>query len=207
MKTTDLIEDSLNQSPWQRGFLQNASETKDSESEPKIAKLASFEETMLPHLDAAHNLATWLLSNEQDAEDVVQEAYLRAFKSFDGFRGSNGRPWLLTIVRNTYYTFLKKNRAVDLTIPFDDEIHTIGHESASPATILEHAEDAELIRKAMDALPAELREILALRHLEGLSYQEIADIAQIPPGTVMSRLARARAKLREYFAAEIGNER
>jgi RNA polymerase sigma-70 factor, ECF subfamily len=167
-------------------------------------ELASFEETMLPHLDAAHNLATWLLRNEQDAEDVVQEAYLRAFKSFNGFRGSNGRPWLLTIVRNTYYTFLKKNRAADLTTPFDDEIHAIGHESASPATILEHAEDAELIRKAMDALPAELREILALRHQEGFSYQEIADITQIPPGTVMSRLARARAKLKGCLAARVG---
>src|SRR5215470_6891343 len=164
-------------------------------------ELVSFEAMMLPHMDAAHNLARWLLRSEQDAEDVVQEAYLRAFKSFDGFRGSNGRAWLLTIVRNTYYTFLKKNRAVDLTTPFDDEIHAIGHESASPATILEHAEDAELISKAMDALPAEFREILALRHQEGLSYQEIADIAQIPPGTVMSRLARARAKLREYLPA------
>jgi RNA polymerase sigma-70 factor, ECF subfamily len=167
-------------------------------------ELASFEETMLPHLDAAHNLATWLLRNEQDAEDVVQEAYLRAFKSFNGFRGSNGRPWLLTIVRNTYYTFLKKNRAADLTTPFDDEIHAIGHESASPATILERAEDAELIREAMDALPAELREILALRHQEGFSYQEIADITQIPPGTVMSRLARARTKLKGCLAARVG---
>jgi RNA polymerase sigma factor (sigma-70 family) len=166
----------------------------------------AFEAMMLPHLDAAHNLAKWLLRNEQDAQDVVQEAYLRAFKSFDGFRGSNGRPWLLTIVRNTYYTFLKKNRAVDLTIPFDDGIHAIGHESASPATILEHAEDAELIREAMDALPAEFREILVLRHQEGFSYQEIADIAQIPPGTVMSRLARARAKLKGSLAARIGND-
>src|ERR1700751_4534548 len=99
MKPTDLIKDSFNQSPWQRGFLQNASETKDFELEPKIVELASFEETMLPHLDAAHNLAGWLLRNEQDAQDVVQEAYLRAFKSFSGFRGSNGRAWLLTIVR------------------------------------------------------------------------------------------------------------
>jgi RNA polymerase sigma-70 factor (ECF subfamily) len=196
MKTTDLIEDSLNQSSWQRGFLQNASETKDFESEPKIVELASFEETMLPHLDAAHNLARWLLRNEQDAEDVVQEAYLRAFRSFGGFRGSNGRPWLLKIVRNTSYTLLKKNRAVDLTTTFDDEVHASGDESLSPVTILEHAEDAELIRKAMDALPAEFREILALRHQEGLSYKEIADITQIPPGTVMSRLARARAKLK-----------
>ena len=134
---------------------------------------------------------------------MVQEAYLRAFKSFNGFHGSNGRAWLLTIVRNTSYTLLKKNRAVDLITTFDEEIHAAGHESASPATILEHSEDADLITEAMDALPAEFREIVVLRHQEGLSYKEIADIVQIPPGTVMSRLARARAKLKEYLAARM----
>ena len=167
----------------------------------------SFEALMLPHLDAAHNLAKWLLRSEQDAQDVVQEAYLRAFKSFGGFHGPNGRAWLLKVVRNTSYTLLKKNRAVDLTTTFDEEIHASGHDSASPATILEHAEDAELIRKAMEELPVESREILTLRHQEGLSYKEIADVAQIPPGTVMSRLARARAKLKECLAAQIGNEK
>ena len=170
------------------------------------AELASFEDVMLPHLDAAHNLAKWLLRNEEDAKDVVQEAYLRAFKSFGGFHGSNGRAWLLTIVRNTSYTLLKKNRVADLTTTFDEEIHAASDESASPAIIVEHAEDAELVTKAIDELPAEFREILVLRHQEGLSYKEIADIAQIPPGTVMSRLARARAKLREYLAAQIGKE-
>ena len=200
-----------------------ASELEDFESSSKIVKfvvvkkreeqdhapredLLSFEAVMLPHLDAAHNLARWLLRNEQDAQDVVQEAFLRAFKSFGGFHGSNGRAWLLTIVRNTSYTLLKKNRVADLTTTFDEEIHTAGHESVSPATILEHSENAELIKEAMDELPAEFREILALRHQEGLSYKEIADITQIPPGTVMSRLARARAKLREYLAARIGKE-
>jgi RNA polymerase sigma-70 factor (ECF subfamily) len=202
---------------------EHASEPEDFESDPKIVKLVvikkrqehdhspkgeltSFEAVILPHLDAAHNLARWLLRNEQDAQDVVQEAYLRAFKSFNGFHGSNGRAWLLTIVRNTSYTLLKKNRAVDLTTTFDEEIHASGHESVSPVTILEHSEDAELIREAMDELPAEFREILALRHQEGLSYKEIADVAQIPPGTVMSRLARARAKLKECLAARIGKE-
>ena len=170
-------------------------------------ELMSFEAAMLPHLDAAHNLARWLLRNEQDAQDVVQEAYLRAFKSFGGFHGSNGRAWLLTIVRNTSYTLLKKNHAVDLTTTFDEEIHGSGRESVSPATILEHAEDAELVKQAMDELPAEFREILALRHQEGLSYKEIADIAQIPLGTVMSRLARARDKLKECLAARIGKEK
>src|SRR5213593_1926704 len=202
---------------------EHASDTQDLEPHQKVVKfvvlkksepdhaeraeLASFEETMLPHLDAAHNLARWLLRNEQDAQDVVQEAYLRAFKSFSGFHGSNGRAWLLTIVRNTSYTLLKKNRVADLTTPFDEEIHVSGHDSVSPATILEHSENAELIKEAMDELPAEFREILALRHQEGLSYKEIADIAQIPPGTVMSRLARARAKLREYLATRIGKEK
>jgi RNA polymerase sigma-70 factor (ECF subfamily) len=157
----------------------------------------SFEALMLPHLDAAYNLAKWLLRNEQDAQDVVQEAFLRAFKSFGGFHGSNGRAWLLTIVRNTSYTLLKKKRVADLTTTFDEEIHASGDESVSAATILERSEDAELIREAMDELPAEFREILTLRHQEDLSYKEIADIAQIPPGTVMSRLARARVKLKE----------
>jgi RNA polymerase sigma-70 factor (ECF subfamily) len=200
---------------------EHASQTEDFESSAKIVKfsvvpkkheepdqspkeeLMSFEAAMLPHLDAAHNLARWLLRNEEDACDVVQEAYLRAFKSFSGFHGTNGRAWLLTIVRNTSYTLLKKNRAVDFTTPFDEEIHATGHESVSPATILEHSEDAELIREAMDELPAEFREILVLRHQEGLSYKEIADIAQIPLGTVMSRLARARDKLKEYLAVRM----
>ena len=200
---------------------EHASQTEDFESTPKIVKFAvvpkkqeepdqspkeelmSFEAAMLPHLDAAHNLARWLLRNEQDAQDVVQEAYLRAFRSFSGFHGTNGRAWLLTIVRNTSYTLLKKNRAVDFTTTFDEEIHGSGRESVSPATILEHSEDAELIREAMDELPAEFREILVLRHQEGLSYKEIANIARIPLGTVMSRLARARDKLKEYLAVRM----
>src|SRR5437867_7926457 len=199
----------------------DAFESQDFESDPKIVKfvvlkkreeqakeeLLSFEEAILPHLDAAHNLAKWLLRNEQDAQDVVQEAYLRAFRSFGGFHGTKGRAWLLTIVRNTSYTLLKKNRAVDLTTPFDEEIHASGHESVSPATILEQSEDAELVRHAMDQLPTEFREILALRHLEGLSYKEIADIAQLAPGTVMSRLARARARLKQGLVARINREK
>jgi len=199
----------------------HASQTEDFESDPKIVKfvvvkkrqeqakeeLTPFEEAMLPHLDAAHNLAKWLLRNEQDAQDVVQEAYLRAFRSFAGFHGTNGRAWLLTIVRNTSYTLLKKSHAVDLTTTFDETIHATGHESVSPATLLEHSEDAQLIKEAMGGLPAEFREILTLRHQEGLSYKEIADIAQIPPGTVMSRLARARGKLKEYLAAHIGKDK
>jgi len=203
---------------------EHAPQTEDFASDRKIVKfvlvknreeqddsaegnVGSFEEALLPHLGAAHNLARWLLRNEQDAQDVVQEAYLRAFKSFRGFHGTNGRAWLLTIVRNTSYTLLKRNRAADLTTTFDEEIHATADESVSPTTILEHSEDAELIRQAMNELPADFREILVLRHQEGLSYKEIADIAQIPPGTVMSRLARARARLKEYVTAQISKEK
>jgi RNA polymerase sigma factor (sigma-70 family) len=180
---------------------------KSESAQAEQAELASFEETMLPHMDAAHNLARSLLRNEQDAQDVVQEAYLRAFRSFAGFRGSNGRAWLLTIVRNTAYTLLKKRHAVDITTIFDEEIHASGHESVSAATILEQSEDSELVRDAMDELPVEFREILTLRHLEGLSYKEIADIAQLAPGTIMSRLARARARLKQGLAARINREK
>jgi len=200
-----------------RKILKTTNLNKDFGSHPKIVKFVvvkkreeqakeevlSFEEAMLPHLDAAHNLAKWLLRNEEDAQDVVQEAYLRAFRAFSGFRGTNGRAWLLTIVRNTSYTLLKKSHAVDLTTNFNEEIHATKHDSVSPATVLEHSEDAQLIKEAIDELRAEFREILVLRHQEGLSYKEIADIAQIPPGTVMSRLARARAKLKEYLAARM----
>ncbi len=162
---------------------------------------------MLPHLDAAHSLARWLVRNQEDAQDVVQEAYMRAFRSFGGFRGGNGRAWLLTIVRNTSYTLLKKNGAVDTSASFDEEIHASADESANPAAVLERSENAELIEAAMEELPAEFREILVLRHQEGLSYKEIAEIARIPQGTVMSRLARGRARLKECLAGQIGKEK
>jgi RNA polymerase sigma-70 factor (ECF subfamily) len=203
LKTTNLIKDL---EPDQR-IVKFAAFKQREESHPQKEDLPSFEAVMLPHLDAAHNLAKWLLRNEEDACDVVQEAYLRAFKSFSGFHGSNGRAWLLTIVRNTSYTLFKKNRAVDFTTTLDEEIHAPGYDSVSPATILQQSEDAELIREAMDELPAEFREILVLRHQEDLSYKEIADVAQIPPGTVMSRLARARAKLKERLAARVGKKK
>ena len=169
-------------------------------------ELASFEALMLPHLDAAHNLARWLVRDEDDAQDIVQEAYLRALKAFHGFHGSDGRAWLLKIVRNTAYTWLRRNRAVELTT-FDEEIHTSGGDAANPAVTLEKIEDAQAIRDAMEDLAVEFREILVLRHLEGLSYKEIADIAQIPPGTVMSRLARARARLKDCLSDHLGKEK
>jgi RNA polymerase sigma factor (sigma-70 family) len=169
-------------------------------------EVASFETLMLPHLDAAYNLAKWLLRNEDDARDVVQEAYLRAFKSFGGFHGSNGRPWLLTIVRNTAYNLIKKNQTANLTTTFDEEQHVLDPESTSPATLVEQDEKSQLIRRALDRLPDEFREIVVLRHLEGLSYKEIAEVAHLAPGTVMSRLARARGKLKEFLKADVGKE-
>jgi RNA polymerase sigma-70 factor (ECF subfamily) len=172
----------------------------------KEQELPSFETLMLPHLDAAYNLANWLLRNEDDARDVVQEAYLRAFKSFGGFHGSNGRPWLLTIVRNTAYSLIKKNQSGHVTTPFDDEEYLVDRESVSPVTQLEQSEASKLVREAIDRLPDEFREVLVLRHLEGLSYKEIADVAQLAPGTVMSRLARARAKLKEFLKPRSGKE-
>lgn len=177
-----------------------------NEKSAQPSNLASFESLMLPHLDAAHNLARWLVGNDQDAQDVVQDAYLRAFKSFGGFHGANGRPWLLTIVRNTSYTFMQKNRATEFATEFDEEKHGTESDSGNPVISLEQTENAEMVRRALDQLPAEFREILVLRHLEGFSYKEIAEVARLAQGTVMSRLARARAKLKEVLRAREGKE-
>ena len=168
-------------------------------------ELASFEALMLPHLDAAYNLAKWILRNEDDARDVVQETYLRAFKSFGGFHGSNARPWLLTIVRNTAYTLIKKNQSTQLITSFDEE-DVVDGKSDSPAMQLERDEESNFVRQAIDRLPGEFREILVLRHLEGLSYKEIAGLTHLAPGTVMSRLARARSKLKEFLKTNFGKE-
>jgi RNA polymerase sigma-70 factor, ECF subfamily len=156
--------------------------------------VARFEQAVLPHLDAAYNLARWLTRNDADAADVAQEAFLRALKFFGGFRGGDTRAWLLTIVRNASYTWLRRNRVNELATPFDEETHTV--ESDDPETILLEGGDREMLREALEALPAEFREVVVLRELEGLSYKKIAGIADVPVGTVMSRLARARKRLR-----------
>ncbi len=156
--------------------------------------VARFEQTVLPHLDAAYNLARWLTRNDADAADVVQEAFLRALKFFGGFRGGDTRAWLLTIVRNACYTWLRRNRVNELATPFDEETHSV--ESDDPETILLEGADREMLRQALEALPVEFREVVILRELEGLSYKEIAGVADVPVGTVMSRLARARKRLR-----------
>ncbi len=157
------------------------------------SKISRFEQAVLPHLDAAYNLARWLTRNEADAEDVVQEAYLRAFKFFGGFHGENSRAWLLTIVRHTSYTWLQQNRAHEMTTEFDEEIHSV--ESDNPETMLLERADRALLKQALEELPVEFREVVVMRELEGLSYKEIAGMIDVPIGTVMSRLARARKRL------------
>jgi RNA polymerase sigma factor (sigma-70 family) len=165
----------------------------------------AFDEAVLPHLDAAYNLARWLTRNTQDAEDVVQEAYLRAFRFFGGFRGGNARTWLLKIVRNTCYTWLHQNRAQQVTAPFDEQVHTDVAESQNPETLLLRKADGQLLNQALEELPAAFREVLVLLELEGLSYKQIADVLEIPVGTVMSRLARARHRFRESLSRDLSN--
>ena len=167
-------------------------------------QLARFEEFVLPHLDAAYNLARWLTRKDHDAEDVVQEAYLRAVRFFDTFHGADGRVWLLAIVRNACYDWLKQNRKQWLATSFDEELHSAPQSALDPANLALVQEDRELLRQALDELPTEYREILVLRELEGLSYKEIGQVAGLPLGTVMSRLARGRDRLEQRLKASDG---
>jgi len=166
-----------------------------------------FEQAVLPHLDAAYNLARWLTRNEQDAQDVTQEAFLRAFRFFDGYQGGNVRAWLLTIVRNTGYTWIQRNRRADRTELFDEEIHGIEFSGGTDpeAQVLARANE-ESLRRALGELPDVFREALVLREMEGMSYKEIADVTSVSLGTVMSRLARARTQLRASLSVGLGKE-
>ncbi|MFO1351963.1 MAG: sigma-70 family RNA polymerase sigma factor [Gammaproteobacteria bacterium] len=161
-----------------------------------------FEQVVLPHLDAAYNLARWLTRDDQDAQDVVQDAYLRALKYFGEFRGDDARGWLLAIVRNSFYNWLKERAPQALTEAFDEQLHSGQDEAADaagndPAEALARGDNRRVFNQALEALPPEFREILVLRELEDLSYKEIAAIIDAPLGTVMSRLARARKRLWE----------
>jgi len=169
-------------------------------------KLIRFEQVVLPHFDAAYNLARWLTRSDPDAQDVVQEAYLRALRFFDGFRGGDPRAWLLSIVRNACYDWLRKNQAFDAATEFDEEIHSGESGAASPEALLLQRADSHLLQRALEELPVKFREVLVLRELEGLSYKEIADVAGIPLGTVMSSLARARQRLRQTLTAALSKE-
>jgi RNA polymerase sigma-70 factor (ECF subfamily) len=154
---------------------------------------------LLNHLDAAYNLARWLTRNEHDAEDIVQDAYLRAIRHFGSFHGGEGRAWLLTIVRNRCYDSARHKGVREPTTPFDEDLHNTRQVTLDPETSLLQKERAGLLREALAELPLELREVLVLRELEELSYGEIASIARIPMGTVMSRLSRGRQQLQQIL--------
>lgn len=172
-------------------------------------EIERFEAVVLPHLSAAYTLARYLLRHDHDAEDVVQEAYLRALKYFAGYRGADtrsARAWLLTIVRHTAFTWRRQHQTESLATEFDETQHgtTIGaeaHERAARA-----AAAAESLRGALDRLPPEFSEVIVLRELQGLSYKEISDVTEVPVGTVMSRLARARKRLSDALSAQRAEE-
>jgi RNA polymerase sigma factor (sigma-70 family) len=173
-----------------------------------LEKRERFQAVVMPYLNSAFNLASWLTRNSDDAQDVAQEAYLRAFKFFDGFHGEDARSWLLTIVRNTFYSWYQENHDQRGNAPFDEEIHSLGgvdaagmeHVDNNPETLLALKDSERLLKQALDALPLEFREVMVLRELEDLSYKQIAGIIGIPIGTVMSRLGRGRKLLAKMLA-------
>src|SRR5579863_2850092 len=172
---------------------------------PNDDRRRRFELLALPHLDAAYNLARWLAGNPTDAEDVVQDAYLRAYRYFDAFQGGNFRVWLLTIVRNAFMTWVKENRSGRMMfVPdtpvadnADREEIMWGSRPRDPETLLLESIDSQMLSRLMEQLPAEYREVLLLREVEDLAYKEIAEVTGVPMGTVMSRLSRARLSLRK----------
>jgi len=172
-------------------------------ADPVIAQ--RFEKLVLPHMNSAFNVARWLTHNDQDAQDVVQEAYLRAFRFFGGFRGDDARAWLLSIVRNTFYTWYQQNRghAPD-TLEFEEDMHSLETSTSdhdnSPEAMLIRSQSQKRVHKALLSLRLEYREVIVLRELEELSYKEIAAIVGIPMGTVMSRLGRGRQQLAALLA-------
>ena len=174
---------------------------------PDATKAVDFGDTFLVHLDAAYSLARWLVRDDHDAQDVVQEAYLRAIRFAGGFRGGDARAWILAIVRNTAFTWLKQNRGQ--ATPFDESLHGIETDSEPAgleAQALRRADD-KMVTAAIEELPVEFREVIVMRDIEGLSYKEIAAVADLPMGTVMSRLARARTRLARALKDRIGQER
>ena len=169
-----------------------------------------FEQLALPHLDAAYNLSRWLAGNTTDAEDVVQDAYLRAYRYFDSFRGGNFRVWLLTIVRNAFVTWVRENRSgrimfvpdTPVAANADKEETMWGSRPRDPESLLLDSIDSQTLSRLMEQLPAEYREVLLLREVEDLAYKEIAEVTGVPIGTVMSRLSRARLSLRKRWLAQ-----
>ena len=184
--------------------LQSVSSGQEGKGNQVVSRTQRFETAALPHLDAAYNLARWLLRDDHSAQDAVQEAYLRAFRFFEHLRGEDARPWLLGIVRNTCYTLLQKRRQTGEHVEFDEERDTdlieatVRREDNPERLLLSRLESARL-DQAIERLAPRFREVIVLRELEELSYQEIAQMVEVPLGTVMSRLSRARALLREML--------
>jgi len=162
-------------------------------------KTARFEAMAMPHLDAAYNLARWLTRNQHDADDLVQSAYLRAFRFADGFRGGDVRAWLLTIVRHTYYSTLRDGQAQRGDVSFDEALHGDEDDRADPAAIAASRDTGRTVNAALAQLPQAFREVLVLKEMDDLSYKQIAEVTETPIGTVMSRLARARKQLLAYL--------
>jgi len=177
-------------------------------------KQKRFEELFQQHIDSAYNLAKYLCGNAYDAEDIVQEAYLRAYRAFDGYTDDNSRAWILTITRNTCHSWMRRNSR-NLDVPFDEHYNSMEDDSQtpnsatpqSPESITESNANQRLIRNAIESLPIEFREVAILRELEGLSYREIGRILEIPKGTVMSRIARSRSRLRKHLRNMKGQEK
>jgi RNA polymerase sigma-70 factor (ECF subfamily) len=167
---------------------------------PQSSASLDFVEDVVPHLDAAYNLARWLTRNDQDAKDVVQEAFMRAFRFLGGFRGGNVRSWVLRIVRNTCYTWLDQNRPPQPHVEFDEKFFGPDPLALTAEETLSRKDDRKLVWRALQDLPPSYREVLILRELEGMSYKEISEIIDMPAGTVMSRLSRARDGFRESLA-------
>jgi RNA polymerase sigma-70 factor (ECF subfamily) len=183
--------------PAARSYLLTVSTSREETPLQRDEDRERFEQSLLPHLDAAYNLARWLTRDDHDAEDLVQAAYLRALKFFGGYHMGDNRAWLLTIVRNACYTWLARQRARGTTTAFDEDVHGVESDAVGPEKRLLREEQTRSVRRAVEELPVELREVVVLREMEGLSYKEIAAVAEIPLGTVMSRLARARERLRQ----------
>jgi len=179
----------------------------ERQADPSTQRRSRFHATVLPHLDDAMNLAWWLAGNRADAEDIVQEAVLRAFKYFDRFSGEKARPWLLAIVRNTGASWMQKNRPRHLTLVADpaEAEHERPEETApSPEQQSEQRELRHEIDRAVAALPPDFREAILLREVQELSYKEIAAVLEVPIGTVMSRIARGRKLLQIQLKEAVG---
>lgn len=172
-------------------------------------ELERFEAVVLPHLNAAYGLARYLLRNDADADDVVQESFLRALRHFGGFRGEGerqSRAWVLAIVRNMAYTWQHRRRAEASATEFDETIHSEAAAGEHPGSELARRDSHATLAEALDRLPHDLREVIVLREIEGLSYKEIGDVVDVPIGTVMSRLSRARRRL-QHAVVVSGEER